>query len=80
MRVQVQKWGNSLALRIPKPFADEVAVREGGVLDLSVARGRLVATPVAKNRPTLRQMLRRVTRSNLHRDTDFGRAAGREVW
>lgn len=79
MRVRVQKWGNSLALRIPKPFADKVAVREGAVVDLSVTRGRLVAAPVAKDRPTLKQLLRKVTRSNLHRETDFGRATGREV-
>ena len=38
MRVQVQKWGNSLAVRIPKPFAEDVHVREGTELDLSVAR------------------------------------------
>ncbi len=80
MRVQVQKWGNSLALRIPKPLAGEVAVREGAVVDLSVTRGKLVAAPVAKGQLTLKQLLRKVTRSNLHRETDFGRAAGWEVW
>ena len=80
MRVVVQKWGNSLALRIPKPFADEVAVREGAVVDLSVRRGRLVAAPVAKNRPTLKQLLRKVTKNNRHGETDFGRATGREAW
>jgi hypothetical protein len=31
MRVRVQKWGNSLALRIPKPFAGDVDVSEGCV-------------------------------------------------
>lgn len=80
MRVQLQKWGNSLALRIPKPFADKMAVREGAVLDLSVTRGKLVAAPVAKGQLTLKQLLRKVENSNLHGETDFGRATGREVW
>jgi len=36
MRVRIKKWGNSLALRIPKPFAEETAVTEGAVVDLSI--------------------------------------------
>lgn len=42
MRVKVQKWGNSLALRIPKAFAEEAEVSEGGVVDLSVEDGNLI--------------------------------------
>jgi len=80
MRVQVQKWGNSLALRIPKPFAEETAVREGSVVNLAVARGRLVATPVTRNLITLRQLLRRVTRDNVHGEIDSGGRRGREAW
>src|SRR5712691_1832865 len=80
MRVQVQKWGNSLALRIPKPFAEEAAMREGSVVNLAVARGRLVATPVTRNVITLRQLLRRVTRDNVHGEIDSGGRRGREAW
>ena len=80
MRVQVQKWGNSLALRIPKPFAEEAAVKEGTVMDLSLARGKLVAVPIGKRKPTLGQLLRKVTRKNLHAEIDSGGAVGRETW
>ena len=79
MRVQVQKWGNSLALRIPKPFAEETTVRDGSVVNLAVARGRLVATPVTRNVITLRRLLRRVTRDNVHGEISGGRR-GREAW
>jgi antitoxin component of MazEF toxin-antitoxin module len=44
MRVQVQKWGDILALRIPKPFAEEAKVRQGTVVNLSLEEGRLVAS------------------------------------
>ena len=80
MRVQIQKWGNSLALRIPKPFAEEAEVREGTFVDLSLAEGKLVAVPDVKRRYTLKQLLSKVTKDNLHKEVSFGRAAGREVW
>jgi len=80
VRVQIQKWGNSLALRIPKPFAEEAAVREGTVVDLSLARGKLVAAPIATSKLTLGQLLRKVTKNNLHTEMNAGVAVGREAW
>lgn len=44
--MQVRKWGNSVALRIPKPFAEDADVQEGAIVDLSVATGTLVVAPV----------------------------------
>ena len=80
MRVQIQKWGNSLALRIPKPFAEEAEVREGTVVDLSLSEGKLVAVPDVKGRYTLKQLLSKVTKDNLHKEVSFGRAVGCEGW
>jgi antitoxin MazE len=80
MRVSVQKWGNSLALRIPKAFAEDAAVSEGSVVDLAVSEGRLVAVPVRKKRITLKHLLRDVKRGNLHREVDDRSPAGREAW
>ncbi len=80
MRVNVQRWGNSLALRIPKAFAEDAAVSEGSVVDLSVSEGRLVAVPVRKRNITLKQLLRGVKRGNLHREIEYGMPVGREAW
>lgn len=80
MRVQVRKWGNSLALRIPKPFAEDVGVGEGTVVDVSVSKGRLVAAPVTPRRVRLNDLLRRVTKRNLHGETGTGHPVGREAW
>ena len=80
MRVQVQKWGNSLALRIPKPFAEDTEVQEGTIVDLSVAEGKLVVAPVRKKKATLQQLLAKVHRSNLHGEIDSGPAVGQESW
>jgi len=80
MRVQVQKWGNSLALRIPKPFAEDVGVGEGTVVDVSVSKGRLIAAPVTPQRVRLNYLLRRITKRNLHGETRTGPPVGREAW
>jgi antitoxin MazE len=79
MRVRVQTWGNSLAVRIPKPFAADADVGEGSELDLEVSEGRLVATPVRRRRLSLRRLLSRVTSKNVHRGVDFGPPVGREA-
>jgi len=80
MRVQVKKWGNSLALRIPKPFAQDAEVREGTVVDFSVSKGKIVAVSLGRKKVTLRELLAKVSRRNLHGEVDTGRPAGRESW
>jgi antitoxin MazE len=76
----VQKWGNSLALRIPKPFAQDAAVKEGTLVDVSVSEGKLVVVPVRKKTITLKQLLSKVHRGNLHGELDSGPPVGREAW
>lgn len=80
MRVQVQKWGNSLALRIPKPFAEDAEVKAGSVVELTVSEGKLVATPIRKKKTTLKQLLAKVSKANLHGEVDWGPPVGRESW
>jgi antitoxin MazE len=79
MRVRIQKWGSSLALRIPKPVAEDVAVKEGTVVNLSVSKGKVIAAPVREKRATLKQLLARVNKGNLHREVDFESSVGREA-
>ena len=71
MHVRVQKWGNSLAVRIPKPLAEDAEVKEETVLNLAVSEGKVVATPVEKRKLTLKQLLSKVTRKNLHTEMDY---------
>lgn len=46
MRMRVQKWGSSLVIRISKPFAEDADVQERTIVDLSVAKGKLVVAPI----------------------------------
>lgn len=79
MKSKVQKWGNSLALRIPKSFAEEARVEDGSDVEISLKDQALVVVRVARA-PTLKQLLARVTSENLHRETDTGSPQGNEVW
>lgn len=80
MRTRVQKWGNSLALRIPKSFANEVGFQRETSVEISLAEGKLVITPVAKPKLTLKQLLAKVTKENLHHEVDTGSTVGNETW
>ena len=80
MKTRVQKWGNSLALRIPKSFATEVGLQTDSSVEVSLVKGKLVIAPIAKRRLTLKTLLAQVTDSNLHHEADTGPAVGNEAW
>jgi len=80
MKTRIQKWGNSLALRIPKSFASEVGLDKESPVDVSLADGKLVIAPVSQPKPTLKQLLAKITKDNLHHEVDTGPAAGNETW
>jgi antitoxin MazE len=76
----VKKWGNSLAVRIPKPFANEVGLEQDTPVEVSLVDGKLVVRPVHEPALSLDQLLAQVTEANLHREVDTGPAVGNEVW
>ena len=80
MQTKIQKWGNSLGLRIPRSFAAEAQVQEGSTVDLSVENGGLRVRPLRTRRYALSVLLRKVKRGNLHREVRTGEPTGREAW
>ena len=80
MTSRVQKWGNSLALRIPRSFAKEARVQEGSPVEMSVREGVLIIRPAAHGRYSLRELLKRVSRANVHDEVSSGPPVGRESW
>jgi antitoxin MazE len=80
MRARVQRWGNSLALRIPKAFATETDLESGSEVELTLDDGRLIFTPLAPASYKLEDLLARVTPENLHGEVDTGSSVGDEAW
>jgi len=80
MKTRVQKWGNSLALRIPKSFADEAGLQKESSVELSLVDSKLVVTPVSGPKLSLKQLLSGVTEENIHHEVPAGPAVGNEAW
>lgn len=80
MKTRIQKWGNSLALRIPKAFASEVHLTQNSLVEIKVVAGKLVVVPVQTPSFTLEDLLAGITKKNLHREIDPGPAVGKEAW
>jgi len=80
MKIQIQKWGNSLALRIPKSFAIESKIEQGSTVDVSLESGRIIVFPVSEPEFCLDDLLAGVTVGNLHGEIDTGSSVGREAW
>lgn len=75
--MQVQKWGNSLGIRIPKAIAYKVGLEEGSEIDLDLEDGCIVIKPKSK---TLDELLSQITPDNLHVEVPTGQPEGRESW
>lgn len=75
MQTHLARWGNSLALRIPKPIADRLRLAENGLVELLVDEGQLVVRPRPAE-PTLPELLAAITPENLPEGFDDGAVGG----
>lgn len=80
MQTRVQKWGNSLALRIPQAFATELGLSPNSAIELSLEEGRLVILPTSTHKLELEDLLAGITVDNLHSEVDTGIVVGNEAW
>lgn len=78
MKTKAQKWGNSLAVRVPKGIAEQAGIREGDALNIEVADEAIVLMPQRRGY-RLAQMLMGIRKGNLHNEADFGTPRGREM-
>ena len=78
MNGTVRKWGNSLALRIPKSLARAVHLRQGSLVQVIVVDGAVVVKPKGESKSSLSRMLSGITRKNRHSELAWGGAAGFE--
>ncbi len=79
METRVQKWGNSLVLRIPKPFASQIGLEPNSPVELSLRGTELVIALVKSSGLKLDDLLAQVTEYNLHGEVDTGPAVGGEA-
>jgi antitoxin MazE len=80
MKLKVQKWGNSLALRIPKALAVEANVASGSTVEMSISNGELKIKPVDDQDYSLDELLSGITAENIHDEVATGIPQGKESW
>jgi antitoxin MazE len=80
MKTAIQRWGNSLALRIPRTYATETRIAEGSEVELTLKSGSLVVRPIVRKRHSLTGLLKRITPANRHGSVETGQAVGQEAW
>ena len=80
MTAKVQRWGNSLALRIPKLLAKDIHVYQGSEVELFLKEGRILIEPKRKKKFSLGELIKKVTKENVHSEQNWGGRTGAEVW
>jgi antitoxin MazE len=80
MLTKVQKWGNSLALRIPKAFARDARLENDSLVEISLVEGQIIVTPVEAPSWTLEELLAGINQKNIQREIETGPAVGNEIW
>ncbi len=77
MKAQMVKWGNSLAVRIPKPILEEVRLKEGDFLEIEAGEGQIKLRKATKI-PTLAQLVSQITQDNRYSEVSTGPEVGKE--
>jgi len=77
MKTHVARWGNSLALRLPKVYAEQLEIKDNTEVDIHVENNKLVITMQDE---TLESLLEKVQPEQIHKETDFGTPEGKEIW
>lgn len=80
MQTKIKKWGNSLAVRIPKSFALNANLRQDELVDISIDKERIIITRIGEKEYSLDELLEGVSEDNLHGEFDTGVPVGKEIW
>jgi len=80
MQTKIKKWGNSLALRIPKLLALDANLKLNKMVDLSIEKNSIIITPIGEKEYSLGKLLKGVTKNNLHGEFVTGAPVGKEIW
>ena len=80
MTTKFQKWGNSLAVRLPKEAAESAGLRQGSVVSIISSDDLISIKSISKPKETLVELVRKINVKNKHAEIDCGKPQGKEVW
>lgn len=80
MNSKIQKWGNSLAIRLPKHVADSMNLRKNDLITISIENNVIIIKPANKYHYKLEDLLKSINENNIHSETETGFRRGNEIW
>ena len=80
METTIQKWGNSLAVRLPKAITQKLALQEGGRVAVKEWKKTVIISPAPEKRLSLRERVRLIRPEHLHKEFSWGKPRGKELW
>ncbi len=81
MDTNIQKWGNSLGVRLPKALAEKHALVEGTAVTVHEGKTGLEIRRVTQAKKlSLSELVRGITPANIHGETAWGTRVGNEIW
>jgi len=80
METNIQKWGNSLGVRLPRGLTAKKSLKEGSRVIVTETKTGLAIEIVEKPAVKLEELLRGITKKNLHKEVDWSTPVGNEVW
>jgi len=79
METKIQKWGNSLAVRLPKAFAEQTGIENGSDVQILIQDGKIILVPVKDRAKLLDALLEKTDESTVHSEISFGKPVGKEL-
>lgn len=80
MRAVIKKWGNSASVRIPVAVLQAAHLDLDEPVDVREESGRIIIEPLRRKEYDLTELVKGITRENLHAQVAFGCPVGKEVW
>ena len=80
METTIKKWGNSLAVRLPKHVVEKLKLREGSRVEVREQKKEVIISRAVKARLTLKEKIKLITPENSHQEIDWGPPRGKEIW
>jgi antitoxin MazE len=79
MKTRVRKWGNCLAVCIPKSLAEEAGITQDSLVEITLWNGGIAIAPIAQPEYTLEKLVCGISRRNRHPEFDTGAPVGNEI-
>jgi antitoxin MazE len=79
MKTKIQKWGNSLGVRLPKNITEQKSLRAGLSVSVILKNDQIVIEPDTIE-TSLDSLLSKISPANCHDESDWSAAQGNEIW